>query len=141
MVFEFVDGRDHGLVIYGLDVEGVSHIADHGDIEGSTEMFPEVIESGQEAVVIVHGRVIEAKAKIAETLEDVLLEGLGEIAFELGVGDIECRTECDPMAVEDFKMGDLFELVSRPVAKVEGPGLGELERIAAAGDMIEMEFG
>ena len=122
-MFEFVDGRDHDFVIDGLDVEGVSHIVDHGDIEGSAEMFPKVIKADQKDVVIVHGPVIEAKAKLAKTLEDVLLVGLGQIPFKFGIGDIECSTECDPMAVQELKMGDLFQLVSRPVAKVEGSGL------------------
>ena len=66
---------------------------------------------------------------------------LGQEALQVRIGAVERHADRDRLAVPQPVVGHLLELVGGPVAEVERPRRAELERIAAVGDVREMERG
>ena len=57
------------------------------------------------------------------------------------VDDVEREADGDRLAVAKAMLGHRLELVSRPVTEIERPRAPQLERIAIATDMREVQFG
>ena len=62
-------------------------------------------------------------------------------ADQMSVRRSQREADRDRFAVPQLVVGELLELVRRPVAEVERPRGAELERVAAGGDVLQVQLG
>src|SRR5262245_29876042 len=83
-------------------------------------------------------RVGEREADALERGEDAPARELVEQPGALRVEAVERDADRDGLAVPERAVGDFLERVRRPVPEVERPRGAELERVAAAADVLEV---
>ena len=67
--------------------------------------------------------------------------GVREAAGEVAVGRVQRDADRDRLAVPQLVVGEPLELVRRPVPEVQRPLRAELERVAAGGDVVQVQLG
>ena len=67
--------------------------------------------------------------------------GVRQAAGQVAVRGVERDADRDRLAVAQLVVRELLELVRRPVPEVERPRRAELERVAAGGDVVQVQLG
>ena len=92
-------------------------------------------------VALGEGVVPEPESDAFEQRQNALGDDRREVPFLDRVDDVERDADRDGLAVAEPMMRHRLELVRRPVAEIERPRAAQLERIAAAADVREVQLG
>src|SRR6185295_10315173 len=111
-------------------------------------MFPELGQSVQNATWIIwlrqmlaELRDIQGKSDRGQKADHALPFILRQKSRQIRVSGVESDTDSDGFTVPQLVLGELLQLVRRPVAVIERSGGAELERIAALRNMLNVEIG
>ena len=126
-----------------MDLGGGTDSHREDESESTTEMLAKLLEPGEQggAAIQMEFLGIGAETKSGEKAKDALGCVGGEEPEVAGAKGVEREADGDSLAVGEAMGGHRFELMGRPMAKVEGPGGTELEGIATGGNMTGVEFG
>src|SRR5436190_11924565 len=144
--FELVDGMRDGRFVHFSDFEPLADVAQEGDVQFAAEVLPEFAKAldngGTAARSLLPQRPIpEPESNSFQQAKDPFGNDSSQVSFFYRIDDVECQADGDRLAVAKTMLGHRLELVSRPVTEVERPRATQLERIAVATDMREVQFG
>ena len=126
--------------------ETLADAAQQGDVQLAAQVLAELAKAlrsaGPPAARALVERVVpEPESERFEQAKDALGDGLDRGALPRRIHDVERDADRDGFAVAQPMVRHRLELVGRPVAEVERPRAAQLERIAVAADVREVQFG
>jgi hypothetical protein len=150
-VFGTTTWRPHGLpdslhgpaqepVIYLVDVHGPTNSLKHGKSQPASQVLAELFQAGQQLGNISQLRVVQREPETPETPQHPVRVGAGQAERHGSVDCIDRNADRHGFAVPQREIGHGFQLVSRPVAEVERTSFEHFEGVAAAGDMLQVQF-
>ena len=124
-----------------MHVQGLAYGLDEGDGESASKMLSELPESFQQGFVVLQSGMVEIESKIDQASPGGAENGFWNSARQRGIGQIDDQSNGDRFSMGEFEVGDLLEFVSGPVSEVQGACRGQLERISAMDDVLQMQLG
>src|SRR6185369_14947765 len=112
----------------------------------ATEVLPEfakAVDNGWTAArrPLPEGRIPQPESDAFQQAKNPLGNDAGQVPLSHRIDDVECQADRNCLAVAKAMLRHRLELVSGPVAEIERPRATQLERIAVATDMREVQFG
>ena len=144
---EIVNRKPHARLVHLVHLKAAADAPEHGHVEFPAKVFLELAETRKQGQIIPAGLVHEQRfvpepeTEGFEQSHDAIGAESIQVSLPHGIADIERHADGDGLTVPQPVARHRFDLVRRPVTEVERARAAELERVAVAADMRQMQFG